>query len=70
VQDRLPPDRAAHLFLQIKISHSHIQKGPLGVKRGQYPNPAATDAAAVSRQVHLALFYDAQLDIKAMGHSQ
>lgn len=24
------------------------------------------DAAAVSHQVHLALFYDAQLDIKAM----
>jgi len=28
------------------------------------------DVAAVSRQVHLALFYDAKLDIKAMGHSQ
>jgi hypothetical protein len=28
------------------------------------------DVAAVSRQVHLALFYDAALDIKAMGHSQ
>jgi len=25
------------------------------------------DVAAVSRQVHLALFYDAQLDIKAMS---
>jgi hypothetical protein len=25
------------------------------------------DVAAVSRQIHLALFYDAQLDIKAMG---
>jgi hypothetical protein len=24
------------------------------------------DVAAVSRQVHLALFYDAQLDIRAM----
>jgi hypothetical protein len=31
---------------------------------------AQADFAAVSRQVHLALFYDAQLDIKAMGHSQ
>ena len=27
---------------------------------------AQADAAAVSRQVHLALFYDAQLDIGAM----
>ena len=25
------------------------------------------DVAAVSQQIHLALFYDAQLDIKAMG---
>jgi hypothetical protein len=25
------------------------------------------DVAAVSRQVHLALFYDAQLDIRAMN---
>ena len=25
------------------------------------------DVAAVSRQVHLALFYDAQIDIGAMG---
>jgi hypothetical protein len=25
------------------------------------------DIAAVSRQVHLALFYDANLDIKAVG---
>ena len=28
------------------------------------------DVAAVSHQVHLALFYDAQLNIGAMGHSQ
>jgi len=28
--------------------------------------PDKADVAAVSRQVHLALFYDAQLDIGAM----
>ena len=28
---------------------------------------AEADVAAVSRQIHLALFYDAQLDIGAMG---
>ena len=46
-------------------------------KRGHWGSKEAStlilqqaDAAAVSRQVHLALFYDAQLDIKAMGHSQ
>jgi hypothetical protein len=29
-------------------------------------DPEQADVAAVSHQVHLALFYDAQLDIRAM----
>jgi hypothetical protein len=44
--------------------HKRSRSSP-GVSRGR-ADPRQADVAAVSRQINLALFYDAQLDIGAV----